>query len=103
MLESEYQARLIRKLKRMFPGCIVLKNDTDYQQGFPDLTILWETMWGVLEVKVSLKARYQPNQEYYLDLLNQMSFAAMICPENEREVLGELQQTFESLRRARVS
>ena len=48
MLESRYQGLLIKRLRAMFPGCVILKNDTDYIQGFPDLTILWRRYWGVL-------------------------------------------------------
>lgn len=94
MLESKYQAKLIRKLKRMFPGCIIQKLDTDYQQGIPDLLILWSVFWAVLEVKESAVAPEQPNQRYFVELLNDMSFGAFIFPENEEEVLHDLQNAF---------
>ena len=103
MLESEYQAKLIKKLKRRFPGCIVLKNDTDYLQGIPDLMILFGTKWAVLEVKANRTAAVQPNQQYYVDLLNHLSFAAFIYPENEEGVLDDLQQAFRPRRSARLS
>lgn len=103
MAESAYQARLIRKLRSMFPGCVVLKNDTDYRQGIPDLTVLYLDTWATLEVKASADAAVQPNQEYYVTQLNDMSFSAFIYPENEREVLNALQHAFESRRSARVS
>ena len=92
--ESTFQAALITELKEMFPGCIVLKNDTAYIQGFPDLTILYDNWWAVLECKKSLREPYQPNQKYYLEALDAMSFASMICPENREAVLHELQRTF---------
>lgn len=98
MLESSYQQHLIRELKTLFPGCIVLKNDSTYLQGFPDLTIFFRDRWAVLEVKASEKVKVQPNQVYYVELLDAMSFAAFIYPENEEEVLYALQQTFESCR-----
>lgn len=78
----------------MFPGCLILKNDANYIQGIPDLTILYKNMWAALECKNSLNEVYQPNQEYYLELLDDMSFASMICPENKEAVLYELQQSF---------
>lgn len=31
--ESEFQAKLIKKLKELFKGCIILKNDPEYLQG----------------------------------------------------------------------
>lgn len=103
MLERDYQASLIRKLKSVFPGCIVLKNDSAYKQGIPDLLILWNEHWAALEVKVSAKARVQPNQCYYVEQMHEMSFAAFIYPENEEDVFHDLQQAFTSRRRSRVS
>lgn len=105
MLESRYQSELIKKLVGLFPGCIVLKNDTDYLQGIPDLLILWRDKWAVLEVKrrpPRSSADFEPNQEWYLDKMNEMSFAACIYPENEEDVLHDLQQAFRSRRSARV-
>lgn len=101
--ESKFQADLIDELEKIFPGCIVLKNDANYIQGFPDLTIFYERNWAVLECKRSLKEPFQPNQPYYLDLLNDMSFAAMICPENREAVLYELQQAFQLRKPTRFS
>lgn len=96
MTENVYQARLIRKLQRLFPGCVVLKNDPQYLQGILDLTILWGPVWAMLEVKASPRSRKQPNQDYYVRLLDDMSFAAYIDPENEEEVLAALQEAFTS-------
>lgn len=96
MTESAYQAKLIRKLKKLFPGCVVLKNDSHYLQGILDLTVLWKRYWAMLEVKANHKAPHQPNQEYYVDQLSQMGFAAFIYPENEEEVLIALQEAFAS-------
>ena len=95
-LERNYQAELIKKIKTIFPGSMVLKNDPDYIQGFPDLTILYKDRWAVLECKREKKASHQPNQDYYIDKLGEMSFAAFIYPENEEEVLNALQRSLES-------
>lgn len=103
MLESTYQARLIKKLERRFPGCMILKNDSGYKQGIPDLLVLFGDQWALLEVKASANARQQPNQEYYIGRGRELSFAAFIYPENEEEVLSELQQSFKPHREARVS
>jgi hypothetical protein len=96
LAENRYQAKLIKTLKVLFPGAIVLKNDPGYQQGMLDLTILWEKHWASLEVKDSANAPHQPNQDYYVQQLDDMSFAAFIYPENEAEVLSALQQAFAS-------
>lgn len=94
MRESEFQSKLIRELKEKFPGCIVTKNES-YIQGFPDLTIYYKNKWATLECKRSIRAMRQPNQEYYVGLMNEMSFSRFICPENEEEVLHDLQRSFE--------
>jgi len=101
--ESQYQMKLIRKLKRLFPGCLVLKNDASYVQGIPDLTILFGQCWAMLEVKAELNSRRRPNQERFVRQLDEMSFAAFICPQNEGVVLDELQAAFESCGRACLS
>ena len=96
MLESSFQAQLIKDLKKIFPGCIVTKNDSSYIQGIPDLTIFYKDKWATLECKQNVRAKKQPNQEYYVGRMNEMSFSKFICPENKEEVLYELQQTFKS-------
>lgn len=96
MTEAEYQHKLIKKLKRLFTGCVVLKNDSSYTQGVPDLTLLWGEHWATLEVKTSVGSARQPNQEYYVRQQMDMSFSAFIYPENEKEVLLALQEAFAS-------
>ena len=95
-LEREFQAKLIKELKELFKGCIVMKLDTSYIQGIPDLLVLFEDKWATLECKKFAGAKKQPNQEYYVGLMNKMSFSRFICPENKEEVLHELQQAFKS-------
>ena len=94
MLENKFQANLIKKLKKLFPGCIVMKNDSSYIQGIPDLLVLHKDKWASLEVKKSANASKRPNQEYYVGLMNDMSFSRFVSPENEEEVLRDLQTTF---------
>ena len=94
MLENKFQANLIKKIKKEYPGCIVMKNDASYIQGIPDLLVLYEDKWVSLECKKSAKARHQPNQDYYVGQMNKMSFSRFVYPENEQEVLDELRQKF---------
>lgn len=92
-LERDFQADLIKEIKETIPGCIVMKMDAgngNIPQGFPDLLILHNNKWGSLEVKNSPKASKRPNQEYYVRLMNEMSFSDFIYPENKEEVLHEL-------------
>lgn len=93
MLESDYQADLIGRLEEKLPGCMVLKNDSGYRQGIPDLLVLCNGKWAALEVKPSPTAKHQPNQDYYIKKMNDMSFAAFIHPDNEEEVLDALQRS----------
>jgi hypothetical protein len=103
MHERQYQAKLVKKIKILFPGCFVIRNDPRDTQGLPDIIILYENKWAMLEVKTSAKAELQPNQKYHVDLLNRMSFASFIYPENEERVLNELQRSFSNTGKTRVS
>ena len=93
-LESGFQDKLVAELKKLFPGCMTFK--MDQIQGIPDLLILYGNKWASLECKKSAKAAKQPNQEYYVGLMNEMSFSRFICPENKEEVLSELCEAFKS-------
>ena len=94
--ESEFQAKLIRELKERYPGAVVLKTDPNYIQGFPDLLMLYGKHWSALECKRQAHAHVQPNQEFYVDLLNSMSFASFITPNMKDEVLHAMEQSFQS-------
>lgn len=98
MRESTYRVKLINKLETMFPGCVILKLDPREQQGIPDIIILFNNRWAMLELKFAPGAHEQPNQRYYVDVFDKMSFAAFINPEIEEEVLDDLQQSFGALR-----
>ena len=93
-LESKFQKELIDEIRKQYPGCVILKNDSSYIQGFPDWTILYKNKWAVLEAKRSRTADKQPNQPYYVDKLNSMSYSRFVYPENKDEVLQELRQIF---------
>lgn len=95
MRENSFQKALIKEIKKLFPGCIVLKNDPNYIQGIPDLLILYGKRWAALEAKRSAKASVRPNQQHYISLMNRMSYAAFIYPENKEAVLNELQSALE--------
>lgn len=92
-LESGFQDRLIDILEEMFPGCLTFKID---KQGFPDLLVLYNDKWAALECKRSQKSIHQPNQDYWVEVMNGMSFASFIFPENQKEVLYELERSFQA-------
>ena len=93
-LERDFQKNLIKDIKSMFKGCIVMKNDPSYIQGIPDLLILFKYKWCSLECKKSSNASKRPNQEYYVNMMNGMSFSRFIFPENKESVLEELKNFF---------
>ena len=95
-LESVFQHELIEELKERFPGCIVTKSDPTHIQGIPDLIILYNNRWAALECKRTKSSHRQPNQEWYVERMNKMSFSAFIFPENKEEVLDELERSFKS-------
>ena len=101
--ESKFQKGLIDDLKKRFPGCMVLKNDANYIQGVPDLMVLYNDHWATLECKKAHNAEHQPNQDYYVKRMNDMSFSRFVYPENKEDVLRELQQSFQSGRSTRIS
>lgn len=103
MLENKFKTKLIKELKEMFPGCMVLHTDPNEIQGLPDLLVLHDNKWAALEGKKSATEKHQPNQDYYVEMMDKMSFAAFIYPENKEEVLYDLQQTLQPRRKARVS
>lgn len=106
--ENKFQAELIREIRNELPGCFVIKNDgSNIPQGFPDLLILYKKRWGALECKrnsayLNDPTQKEPNQDYYVRILNSMSFSRFISPENKEEVLNELYSTLGFNRPARI-
>lgn len=94
-LERDFQSQLIRKISDRLPGSYIFKLDTRFRQGSPDLLILYSDRWAVLEVKKSANEPKQPNQEFYVGELNAMSYSAFIYPENEEDILDEVQRTLQ--------
>ena len=91
MRESKFERDTIEEIYELLPGAVVLKNDAARKQGIPDRIILHGNRWAMLEFKTSPDAEKQPNQEYYVESFDRMSFASFIYPENKIEVLDALQ------------
>ena len=96
MKENKFQSDLIKEIKERFDGCIVTKLDSAHIQGIPDLLVLYKDKWATLECKRNRKASHRPNQEYYVNKMNEMSFSRFVYPENKEAVLDELQQSFKA-------
>jgi hypothetical protein len=100
--EGTFKLKLIRELEQLYPGAVILKNDANRHQGIPDHLILYGPHWAAFEAKASSRASHRPNQDYFIDLLNEMSFASFVYPQNKEKFLDELQQALRPGRRARV-
>lgn len=96
MLESQYQSKLISKLKEMFPNAVILKTDPTYIQGFPDILVLEGERWAALECKRCSSSSHRPNQDYYVNKLKGMSYSSFISPDNEEVVLNEISNALRS-------
>ena len=94
MLESKFQAYLVKKIEDRYVGSIVMKMDANQTQGWPDLLILFNTRWATLEVKASEKAKHRPNQDYYVAKFNTLTYSSFIYPENEEQVFEDLDRFF---------
>lgn len=93
-LESEFSLELKEELRHRFPDCFIIRMDPNQVQGIPDLLVLWRDCWALLETKRGLSSPKQPNQEYYVQLFDAMSFSAFVHPLNYREVLDEMERAF---------
>jgi hypothetical protein len=103
MLENRFKTKLINELEYLFPGSIILHLPSEEIQGIPDILILYNNTWAALEGKRNKNSSIRPNQKYYIDIMNKMSFASFIYPENKEEVLNELQQAFKLRRKTCIS
>ena len=101
--EGRFKDEVLDELDALLPGCFILWGNSRMRQGVPDILVLWGGRWGMLEVKASANSKKQPNQDYYVDLFDEMSFAAFIYPENKEEVLSALQSALCATREARLS
>lgn len=102
-LESKYRTGLAKRIQERFPECVILPQDPQRTQGIPDLLVLFSKFWAALEIKRSRSASKRPNQDHYINKFNGMSFGAIICPENEDEVLDAIQSKIGASRKARIS
>lgn len=98
-----FKTRFIKRIKRECPFAVVLLTDPGYLQGVPDILVLVEDYWFCFEVKAAKGSRRQPNQTWWVDKLDDMSFARFVYPENEEEVILGFQRALESRGIARFS
>lgn len=100
-LESDFKPQFHDRLEYLFPGCVLLKQDAELQQGIPDTLMLYKDMWAAFEVKRRQPRSmrdFQPNQPWWLERLNSMSYAACVYPENVEEVIHDLELLFSTRR-----
>jgi hypothetical protein len=94
MLEGKFKTRLKKKIEGKWLGSRVLYLDPSNDQGVGDMLVLYGPAWAILEGKKSANASTQPNQPYYVNLFDNMSFSRFVYPENVEEVLSALGEWF---------
>lgn len=97
-----FKTKFIKRVEEEFPGAIVLLMDAGYIQGVPDIFVVYGRSWAALEVKAAHNSRHQPNQDWWVTRLRDYSYASFVYPENEEEVLNELQLAFRVSRSSRL-
>lgn len=95
MLENKFKTKLIQEIRARLPEAIVLHTNPP-PQGIPDLLVLYKDHWAALEGKKKQDSSHRPNQDYWIDKMNGMSFARFICPENKEAVLDAMEQSFKT-------
>lgn len=93
MLENKFKTNLIKEIRARFSGAIVLHTNPP-PQGIPDLLVLCGGRWAALEGKRENSSSHRPNQDYWIEKMDKMSFARFVSPENKEEVLNAMEQTF---------
>jgi hypothetical protein len=99
-LETDFAHDVLKpRLEEAFPGVVIIKQDPNTSfQGVPDHLILFEDKWAALETKRAANSKRQPNQEYHVDRMDGMSYAAFVHPGNLEEVMDDLATTFRPTR-----
>lgn len=95
-LESDFQKEYVLELEETFPGSMIIRGNSSWRQGVPDWMLLHGPNWAALELKRDAKAVKQPNQPYYVEKMNAMSYASFVYPSNAKAVIREIQQAFGS-------
>jgi hypothetical protein len=95
-LESDFvKDDLKPDLEARFPGIVIIKQDPNTSfQGVPDHLLLYEDKWAALETKRAVRSKRQPNQEFYVEKLNNLSYSAFVHPGNKQQVLDDLECVF---------
>lgn len=94
--ESKFVRERVRPdLESRFPGGKLIKQEPLVSfQGIPDYLFLYQEHWAALETKAKPNSRREPNQEYYVEQMSGMSFAAFANPDNWQEVLSGMEEAF---------
>ena len=93
--EAEFKSQLYKKIRERFPGSEVLPNDANHVQGIPDATVYFPNgRYMMLEGKRAETSSRRPNQKYYVQESPLSQNAMFVHPENEEEVLSELERRY---------
>lgn len=90
MLESTFKTELIKEIENRMPGAFVFHLDPRERRGIPDLLVLYNSKWAALEGKQHENSQLRPLQDYYVKVMDEMSFARFINQDNKEEVLNDM-------------
>lgn len=90
--ESALQTKLANALRAL--GAKVIKQDPTIgrQRGIPDLLVLKDGWWGMLECKAHRNSPKRPGQQEWIDWCNSQSYGRFIYKENYDDILNELKE-----------
>ena len=94
--ETKFKKMFKKKLKRLYPECIIVEADPTYFWSVPDVYFFLGSFWAALEFKRTEGSSRRPNQEYWVEVLDKMSFARFVYPGVEEEVLSELEAAIQN-------
>lgn len=96
MLESEFKRKFKNMLEQSYPGCVLVDINPEQFRSFPDLLFLYDKFWATFEMKRTVGSAVRPNQPYWVEKLDNMSFSRFVEPGTAKEVLDDLARAIQS-------
>lgn len=77
------------EMQQLGIDCEVYQNKSQRRSTL-DTIFLGPGCWAMLEFKEDEKSPHQPNQDYYVEKLNNMCYATFVYPQNANKVMEDL-------------
>jgi Holliday junction resolvase len=90
-IESRLQSEIRKFLKSKGCDVLVIKPQPGIPDGWEDITFFKEGFYGMIEVKDSPTAKYQPLQKERIKKHNEWSWAKRVDPSNWQQIQVELE------------